>query len=119
ENLGVGKPYDEDIDLRVENYLEALVYEKSGQKQQAAQKMAEIAAAGQCRSPRLNDLITALAMKRVNKAEEGSALLREWTEKESDNEAAKWAYAAYQGQSSESAPGDNANARILSEIIKL
>lgn len=119
ENLGVGKPYDEDIDLRVENYLEALVYEKSGQKQQAAQKMAEIAAAGQFRSPRLNDLITALAMKRVNKAEEGSALLGEWTEKESDNEAAKWAYAAYQGQSSESAPGDNANARILSEIIKL
>src|SRR5690606_5074684 len=31
ENLGVGKPYDENIDLRLENYLEALIYEKMNQ----------------------------------------------------------------------------------------
>jgi hypothetical protein len=35
ENLGVGKPYDEDIDLRAENYLTARCYEKLNDKAQA------------------------------------------------------------------------------------
>jgi tetratricopeptide (TPR) repeat protein len=32
ENLGVGKPYDEDIDTRLEDWMQYLCYEKSGKK---------------------------------------------------------------------------------------
>ena len=29
-NLGVGKPYDEDIDMRLEDWMSYLIYEKTG-----------------------------------------------------------------------------------------
>ena len=35
ENLGVGKPYDDQIDKRLEDYLEAKVYEKKGETAKA------------------------------------------------------------------------------------
>lgn len=35
ENLGVGKPYQEDIDERLENYLMAICYERLGNKNKA------------------------------------------------------------------------------------
>jgi hypothetical protein len=36
EQLGVGKPYDADIDMRVEDYLSAWCYDKMNDKQNAA-----------------------------------------------------------------------------------
>jgi len=44
DNLGSGKPYEEDIDYRVEDFLTALSYEKSNKKEDAANFFGKVAA---------------------------------------------------------------------------
>ena len=44
DNLGSGKPYEEDIDYRVEDFLTALSYEKSNKKEEAANFFGKVAA---------------------------------------------------------------------------
>ena len=117
ENLGAGKPYDDNIDLRVENYLEALVYEKTKQPAKAQQKYTEIIAARQSRRHQATDLITALAYKKLNRADEGESLLKSWTEEQPENETARWAYAVYNGQLPATDMEGNDNFRVIRELI--
>ena len=119
ENLGAGKPYDEDLDLRLENYLEALVYEKTKQKDKAQKKYEEIIAAKQSRRNQATDLITALALRKIDRGDEGEKLLKEWTEKQPENKMAKWAHATYNGQETETDIEGNDNFRIILEVARL
>ncbi|HEY9489840.1 MAG TPA: DUF5107 domain-containing protein, partial [Chryseosolibacter sp.] len=57
ENLGAGKPYDDMLDLRLENYLEALVYERTKQKDKAISKLSRIASGGISGRKQITDLI--------------------------------------------------------------
>lgn len=118
ENLGAGKPYDEQIDLRLEHYLEALVLENTRQKDKAKNKYEEIVAAQNSRRQQANNLITALALKKLNRTDEGEKLLRDWKEKQPDNKIAAWAYTVYLGTSS-AEPGAEANGdlRIIREVV--
>lgn len=118
ENLGAGKPYEDNIDLRLEHYLEALVFEKMKQKDKAQKKFAAIAEADQSRRRQINDLITALALRKLGRADEGEALLKAWVEEQPKNEMAQWAYAVYNGQSPDAIEG-NDNFRIIREIAKI
>ena len=117
ENLGAGKPYDEDIDLRLENYLEALVYEKNKQKDNARKKYEEIIAAKPSRRNGATDLITALALKKTNRSDEGKKLLKDWLEKQPESKMAKWAYAVYVDQEVETDMEGNDNFRIIREVV--
>ncbi|MEX2231168.1 MAG: DUF5107 domain-containing protein, partial [Cyclobacteriaceae bacterium] len=119
ENLGAGKPYDKSIDLRVEKYMEALVYENNKQKEKAKAKYDEIIAAPKSRRRQVTDLITALALKKNNRTDEGEKLLREWTEKQPENKMARWAYAVYKGEDMEIDSEGNDNFRIIREVVKL
>ena len=120
ENLGAGKPYDNMIDLRIETYLEAMIYERTGKREKAREKLDQIVSA---ETPRrrnqVTDLITALALKKSGRADEGEKLLKNWVEKQPDNETAKWAYAVYQGNTSNAVVEGNDASRIVSAVATL
>jgi len=119
EELGVGKPYDENIDLRLENFLEALVLEKTKQKDQARKKYEDIAAAKRSRWNQPTDVITALALKKLDRSDEGEKMLKEWKEKQPNNKMAAWAYAVYNGEVIDTDIEGNDNFRIISEVVRL
>ena len=119
ENLGAGKPYEDNIDLRIENYLEALVLEKTRKNAEARKKYEEIAARKRSGWSQATDLISALALRKLGRGDEGEKLLKEWLAKQPDNKMAAWAYAAYNGQVTDTVADGNDNARIIAEIVKL
>lgn len=120
ENLGAGKPYDEDIDLRPEHYLEALAYDKTREKEKAKEKYeAIINSKTSGRRNQITSLITALAYKKTNRYEEGEKLLAAWKQKQPDNKMAQWAHATYIGESPKDAPEENGMLRVLKEIAEL
>lgn len=118
ENLGAGKPYDEDIDLRLENYLEALVLEKSRQRDKARQKYEEIISSKTSGRHQINTLFTALALKKMNREDEGAKLLKEWIEQQPQNEMARWAHAVYHGEQAEMDMEGN-EFRIVRDIVSM
>ena len=46
----------------------------------------------------MTDLLTARALKKTGRVDEGEALLKSWTEKQPDNKMAKWSYAVFNGE---------------------
>lgn len=118
ENLGAGKPYDDNIDLRLENYLEGLALEKGKQKKKAHEKFAAIGNAEHAgRRHQITDLITALALKKLNRADEGEKLLKAWLEDQPKNETAQWAYAVYNGKSPTVEIEGNDSYRIIKKMV--
>ena len=98
ENLGVGKPYDDQIDSRLEDYLEAKVYDGQGQKEKAKacfNRVAEVKT-----SPKYFEsarLLTALALREVGKQAEADAMVASWAKDFPDSKPAQWCAAIYKG----------------------
>jgi tetratricopeptide (TPR) repeat protein len=118
ENLGAGKPYEEDIDLRLENYMEALILEKTKQKEKAKAKYEKIAASGTSERHQINDLLTALALRKTGRNDEGKKVLDQWKEKEPGSKMAGWAYSAYHGEQHDAGIDGNDNFRVVSELMQ-
>jgi len=102
ENLGVGKPYSEDIDERVENWLAYENYKRLGNEQSARLMLDKILAFEAHDEngrvfPSVKSLVTAWALQKTGKQDEGEKLLRDWVEKQPENNLAKWALSAYSG----------------------
>ncbi len=85
ENLGVGKPYDADIDVRLEDWIEYLNYKALNKINFANQMLDSIIAnskkVGNSDKYFTNAIITAYAFKELNKNDKG----KEWLQKESTN----------------------------------
>jgi hypothetical protein len=103
ENLGVGKPYAEDIDERVEEWLAYENYTRQGNEQAARQVLNEILAFEPYKNengnvfPSVKNLVTAWALQKTGKPDEAEKFLRHWIEKEPENNLAKWTINAYTG----------------------
>jgi len=115
ENLGVGKPYDDEIDARLEDWLAYESYAKMGNTK-SAQKMLDNILAFPLYHPETgrpintaNNLVTAWAMQKTGKAGEALELLEERARNHPDNEMTKWALNAYNGDVSD--PGSRGNRR--------
>ena len=117
ENLGAGKPYEDMIDTRLEDYLEALAYENTKQKDKANEKLREITSAGEWRRHQITDLITAMALKKTGRQDDGEALLKQWMEKQPDNQMAKWAYAVFRGEKPQTGMEGNDNFRVIRSLF--
>lgn len=117
ENLGAGKPYEENIDARLENYMEAMCYENTKNKDKAIKKWNEITSAPQSEKHSVTDLITALALKKTNRNDEGEKLLQDWMEKQPENKMARWAYAVYHDKQAEADLEGNDNFRIIKAVL--
>ncbi|MEJ1239689.1 DUF5107 domain-containing protein [Chryseolinea sp. T2] len=95
DRLGVGKPYDNDIDDRAETYLDALILEKS--KSAAAEQKWQAVIANKTGYRNANMLLSALALKKAGRESEGERLLMDWKKAQPFNKVADWCASAFQG----------------------
>src|SRR5258706_3164954 len=94
EKMGSGKPYDDDIDGRMENYFDGICYEKTKNQDQATRKWNEIISYARSVN-NVNSLITALALRQTNRNEEGEKLLSDWVQSEPGSKLARWCTEVY------------------------
>lgn len=119
DRLGVGKPYDSDIDDRAETYLEALILDKS--KSAAAAEKWQGVIANKTSYKNANMLLTALALKKSGRGNEGEKLLLDWKKDQPYNKVANWAASSFHGYI---APipeelQSNESLRIVNEIVSI
>lgn len=126
ENLGVGKPYAEDIDERVEDWLAYENYTRLGNDQSAKQMLDHILAFKPYQDengsiyPSAKSLVTAWALQKKGKSDEAEKLLRDWIEKQPGNNLAKWALDAFNGNYSQLPDiKSDENYRVLQEWITI
>ena len=119
-NLGVGKPYDEDIDLRLEEWMSYLSYTKSGKTTQAQSSLERILQTSRP-YPSANDLVTAWAMEKVNGKEKARQWLQERMNKYPDSKILLWVKAMFENKpGNETLKGEqNATVRILEELQRM
>jgi len=116
ENLGAGRPYEEDIDYRLDNFLEGIYYERTKSANKANDQWQEVIAYKSSRN-NLNTLVTALALRKVNRTEEGKGLLSDWLKKEPDNKLARWCNELFnEGKTSTPFEG-NESYRLIMEFL--
>ncbi len=121
ENLGVGKPYEEDIDERLEDWLAYESYTKQGNAAAARKMLDKILLKSQENAASVNNLITAWALQKTGKPDQAKKLLNGWVEKDNDNALARWVMDVYNGKN-KNLPEDintNENYRILNQLINL
>jgi hypothetical protein len=127
ENLGVGRPYDEDIDERVEDWLAYENYTRLANDQAAKQMLDHILAFKPYQDengiayPSVKSLVTAWALQKKGKKDDAEKLLRDWVEKQHGNNLAKWALDAYNGNYSQ-LPDEtrtDENYRVLQEWMTI
>ncbi len=89
ERLGVGKPYD--VDSRLEDYLEALCYKRSGDADKAEKLYDQVSSYTRAHAGdwSVNRLFGALAERAVGKNDVASKLVDEWTKKDTSS-VARW-----------------------------
>mgnify|MGYP000867448108 CR=1 FL=1 len=95
ENLGAGKPYPEDVDERLEDWLAAFCAEKKGESAAATAALNRIVAFKR-RGNSLGTLISALALRKVGKTSEAEAALSSWLKAAPQNPVALWAQNYFQ-----------------------
>jgi tetratricopeptide (TPR) repeat protein len=103
ERLGVGKPYDEDIDMRIEDWMTYECFSKTKNEKAAKQMLDKIVAykpAGNEVRPSVNNLITAWALQKSGRESEANDFLNKVLSKYPDNKIAKWTLEAYKGNAS-------------------
>ena len=104
ENLGVGKPYDNMIDSRLENYLEAKAAAGLGDKEKASVLLTAIV---QHKSSRSNfesaNLLSALALRELGKTQEADSMASAWSKDFPENRIAQWCTAIYNGENDKAA----------------
>jgi tetratricopeptide (TPR) repeat protein len=118
ENLGAGKPYDEDIDDRLESYIEGICFENTRSLDRAIGKWNEIISF-ETTSNNANSLIAALALKKANRMDGGGKLLAEWLREEPESKLAQWCFDFYHGNHRQ-APDDlkwDQNFRIVKALL--
>ena len=119
QQLGVGKPYDSDIDSRPDNYVEGLINEKSIGKASAEKNWKSVIAFDAGTGP--HTLLTALAYKKLDRADEGLRILNEWIKKDPGNKLAVWCRNAFESNvvPIPSELLDNDSLRLVREIVSI
>ena len=106
ENLGVGKPYDEDIDERLENWLNYQCYTSLGDADKAKSALQNIIAF----NPKVdntvmnflpaNQLITAWAIEKTSSAQKAEEWLQKQARLYPDNKIVQWTFETYRKKQS-------------------
>jgi hypothetical protein len=124
-NLGVGKPYDAAIDLRLENWIGYKAAERLKDSLQAQKYLnaivSNISEHRNSRSQSANALVTALAYEAKGQREKGALWLQNQVNISPDNELLKWALASFNHDSKGAEPDSskNTNLRILLKLETL
>ncbi|WP_316810115.1 DUF5107 domain-containing protein [Pedobacter heparinus] len=126
ENLGVGKPYETEVDERLEDWMAYRNFMLLGETTAAQQMLDKILAFdvfqnnGKIQNSAAN-LISAWALKQKGKAIEAEDLLQKWLNQEPGNELSAWVFQAYKaGKSTEMGKySRDLNYKILLQIIAM
>jgi hypothetical protein len=116
ENLGAGKPYDADVDERLEDFLAAQALDRSGRKAEA-RTLLERVEASFARDRGASALVRALALKQAGREVEGRALLDDWSAREPGNAVAAWAARAFAGDVLPPPDSAGEDARVLADWL--
>jgi tetratricopeptide (TPR) repeat protein len=126
ENLGVGKPYDEDIDYRLEDWMTYVCYQKMNKKTEAEAILKNIVKF----EPKVentvrnflpaNTLVTAWAYEALNRKTEGSQFIAKQISYFPDYKLIQWSKAVFEKDNSFklSENEKDANARIIGQLIQ-
>ena len=101
ENLGVGKPYDNMIDNRLEDYLEAKAAAGAGQGdgRKTSALLAAVADYTISRSHfESGNLLSALALRESGKVQEADHMVAAWSTDFPENRVVQWCTAIYRGE---------------------
>jgi len=91
EKLGAGKPYPEDVDERLEDWLACHCYLGNKSDQEVRLALDRILAYGSGSNTGAGAIIQALALRQAGRAAEGERLLKDWLARDPANEVAHWA----------------------------
>jgi tetratricopeptide (TPR) repeat protein len=99
ENLGVGKPSDERIDARLEDFICALIYDGQGQNAAAKGRYEKVinkvirdkyaVSSGNC--------LVVIALKRLGEQAKADGFMRQWLQRHPESEVVKWCNAIVKG----------------------
>ena len=104
ENLGVGKPYDDMIDSRLEDYLEAKAAAGQGDSRKASALLSAVAGYKTSRSYfGSGNLLSALALRESGKVQEADRMVAAWSTDFPENRVAQWCTAIYRGEKEKAA----------------
>ncbi|WP_288204972.1 DUF5107 domain-containing protein [uncultured Parabacteroides sp.] len=104
ENLGVGKPYDNMIDSRLEDYLEAKAVTGQGDGQKASVLLSAVAGYQTSHSYfDSGNLLSALALRELGKESEANRMVTSWSTDFPGNRIAEWCTAIYRGEKEKAA----------------
>ena len=124
ENLGVGKPYDDDIDTRLEDWMQYICYTKNHAKDTAALLQKIIAFMPLVDNTvrnflPANALVTAWAYEKKGDHTKAVQWLNEQVKKYPGNKSLAWAAQTFEGQTTNDAdlPAKDANIRILQQLM--
>ena len=99
ENLGVGKPYDNMIDNRLEDYLEAKAAAGQGDNRKTSALLAAVADYTISRSYfESGNLLSALALRESGKVQEADHMVAAWSTDFPENRVVQWCTAIYRGE---------------------
>jgi len=96
EHLGAGKPYPEDVDERLEDWLAAQCLAQ-GQPAQARAVLERLATSGRTKAG-AGRLLAALASKAVGRQEEARQALAAWASQQRDARIAGWGRRVFDGE---------------------
>jgi Tfp pilus assembly protein PilF len=125
ENLGVGKPYQEDIDERLEDWMNYLCFHQMKKEKEAQESLQKIIQF----KPKIentvsnflpaNDLVTAWALEKLNRKDEAVSWLKNEVAKYPDDKILIWCKNAFQNRKDENPDLTNSEVRILEALMQL
>ncbi|RPJ71617.1 MAG: DUF5107 domain-containing protein [Acidobacteria bacterium] len=114
EHLGAGKPYPEDVDERIEDWMEAQGLERQG-KGPAARTALERLAAGASR-PGPGRLLSAVALSRLDRTRDATRALDAWAAATREEAVVAWGRAFFAGRRA-APPASGVGTRLQQRVV--
>ncbi len=115
-NLGVGKPYDEVNDTRIEDWLSAMVAIKTGDKKKRDDYLRKVACSNQEPSS-INTLFQVLALDQLREHHQAEMIFRNWNLRQEAPQIQKWGDHFYQSGRNKDFPFDSDGTSKIIEFI--
>ncbi|MDD4589864.1 MAG: DUF5107 domain-containing protein [Parabacteroides sp.] len=120
ENIGVGKPYEDKIDARMEDYLEAQIMLKKGDKQKANELLEKVTSIPSSQKEICAaDALAAIALRDLGKTKEAEQLVSSWNNNSPENQMVRWIKAVYAGTQINKALPEKSDDPDLALIVRL
>jgi tetratricopeptide (TPR) repeat protein len=97
EHLGAGKPYPEDVDERVEEWMAAACLERAGKRAEARVLFEHLAASPKARGA-VGGMLSAASLASLGRKAEAARAFAEWAALQTDPRIVSWGRRIFEGQ---------------------